>query len=87
MIYVDDILVTGNDAQEIQLFKDSLLRQFRIKDLGNLKYFFGIEVSRSQKGIFMSQRKFALDILQDAGLLGARLETFPMEQNLKLSPT
>ncbi|CAL9009693.1 unnamed protein product [Prunus brigantina] len=87
LIYVDDILVTGNDAQEIQLLKDSLLRQFRIKDLGNLKYFLGIEVSRSRKGIFMSQRKYALDILQDAGLLGARPETFPMEQNLKLSPT
>ncbi|CAL2238668.1 unnamed protein product [Prunus armeniaca] len=44
-------------------------------------------VSHSRKGIFMSQRRYAFDILQDVGLLGARPKTFPMEQNLKLSPT
>ena len=64
--------------------KTSLLEKFLIKDLRNLKYFIGIEFSRSRKVIFMSQRKYALDILQDIGLIGARLEKFPMEQNLKL---
>ena len=49
-----------------------------------MKYFIGIEFSRSRKVIFMSQMKYALDILQDIGLIGARLEKFPMEQNLKL---
>ncbi|XP_034223842.1 uncharacterized mitochondrial protein AtMg00810-like [Prunus dulcis] len=67
--------------------KTFLLKRFRIKDLGDLKYFLGIEFSRSKKGIFMSQRKYALDILQDSGLLGACLDNFPMEQNLKLTPT
>jgi len=83
---VDDILLTGNDLTEIQRVKDCLLQQFRIKDLGDLKYFLGIEFSRSKTGIYMSQRKYALDILQDTGLTGARPEKFPMEQYLKLTP-
>lgn len=87
LIYVDDILITGNNLQEMKRLKSFLLKQFRIKDLGDLKYFLGIEFSRSKKGLFMSQRKYALDILQDAGLTGARPEKFPMEQNVKLKPT
>ncbi|CAL8993852.1 unnamed protein product [Prunus brigantina] len=47
--------------------KSFLLKHFCIKDLGDLKYFLGIEFSCSKKGIYMSQRKYALDILQDAG--------------------
>ncbi|KAI5321949.1 hypothetical protein L3X38_031021 [Prunus dulcis] len=87
LIYVDDIVITGNDPKAIQSLKDFLHARFRIKDLGNLKYFLGIEVARSKKGIFISQRKYALDILDDAGLLGARPYSFPMEQTLRLNPT
>jgi hypothetical protein len=87
LIYVDDILLTGNDLQEMKRLKEFLLKRFRIKDLGDLKYFLGIEFSRSKKGIFMSQRKYALDILQDSGLTDARPDKFPMEQNLKLTST
>ena len=57
----------------------------QIKYLGDLKYFLGMEVSRSKKGIFISQRKYALEILKDGGCLGAKLVNFPMEQNVKLS--
>jgi len=83
----NDIFLTGNNLQEMECLKKFLLKRFRIKDLGDLKYFLGIEFSRSKKGIFMSQRKYALDILQDSGLLAARPDKFPMEQNLKLTPT
>ena len=82
---MDDILLTENDLTEIQRGKDCLLQQFRIKDLGDLKYFIGIEFSCSKAGIYMSQRKYALDILQDTGLTGARPDKFPMEQHLKLT--
>ena len=85
LIYVDDILLTGNDLHEIKMLKTHLLKRFFIKDLGELKYFLGIEFSRSKKGIFMSQRKYALDILQETGLTGVKPEKFPMEQNLKLT--
>jgi hypothetical protein len=70
---------------EINSLKSFLLQHFRIKDLGDLRYFLGLEFSQSKQGIFMCQRKYALDILQDAGLLGGRLYFFPMEQHLKLT--
>ena len=85
LIYVDDILITGNDPNAIIALKKFLHNQFWIKDLGDLKYFLGMEVSRSKKGIFISQRKYALEILKDGGCLGAKLVNFPMEKNVKLS--
>ena len=54
LIYVDDILWTVNYLTEIQRVKDCLLQQFRIKDIGDLKYFLGIEFSYSKAGIYMS---------------------------------
>ncbi|KAK2990336.1 hypothetical protein RJ640_003608 [Escallonia rubra] len=87
LIYVDDILLTTDDLQEIERLRKFLLKRFRMEDLGDLKYFWGIEFSRSKKDIFMSQRKYALDILQDLGLLGAHPDKFRTEQNLKLTPT
>uniref|UniRef100_A0A803MMI8 Reverse transcriptase Ty1/copia-type domain-containing protein n=1 Tax=Chenopodium quinoa TaxID=63459 RepID=A0A803MMI8_CHEQI len=57
IIYVDDMIITGDDKEEIGLLKEKLFREFEMKDLGSLKYFLGIEVLRSNKGIFISQRK------------------------------
>jgi len=54
-VYVDDIVLTGNDDGEIQNLKHLLANEFEIKDLGSLKYFLGIEVARSKYGIFISQ--------------------------------
>ncbi|CAL9004938.1 unnamed protein product, partial [Prunus brigantina] len=84
LIYVDDIVITGNDVRAIDSLKSFLRDHFRIKDLGELKYFLGIEVSRSQRGIYISQRKYALEILKDYGFLGARPIAFPMDDT-KLS--
>ena len=54
-----------------------------MKDLGDLKYFLG-EVFLSSKGIFLCQRKYIFDILQDTGMTGACISLFPMEQNIHL---
>lgn len=86
-MYVDDIIVTGNDHSAIQQLKGFLAENFFIKDLGRLKYFLGIEVARSQHGIFLCQRKYTLDILKDSGLLGAKPSAFPMEQHLHWTST
>jgi hypothetical protein len=87
LVYVDDIIISGNDNSAIQHVKHLLEKSFFIKDLGKLKYFLGIEVARSKKGIFLSQRKYTLDILKDTGLIGGRVSPFPMAQHLHLSST
>ncbi|CAL8119606.1 unnamed protein product [Prunus armeniaca] len=74
-----------NSLQDIEATKSYLLQQFKLKDLGQLKYFLGIEIAHSSKGIALSQRKYALEILEDAGQLGAKPADSPMEQNLSLS--
>ncbi|XP_057965265.1 multicopper oxidase LPR1 homolog 1-like [Malania oleifera] len=68
------------------LFVHSILdAKFGIKDLGSLKYFLGLEIARSEKGISLNQKKFALDILKETGMMGCKPVNSPMEQQLKLS--
>jgi hypothetical protein len=57
IVYVDDIVITGDDLKEIGDLKQHLSQEFEVKDLGHLRYFLGIEVSRGSKGIFLWQRK------------------------------
>lgn len=66
LVYVDDLVICGNAVPTILSFKAYLGKCFRMKDLGLLKYFLGIEVSRSAEGIFMSQRKYSLDIVAES---------------------
>ncbi|XP_023765083.1 uncharacterized mitochondrial protein AtMg00810-like [Lactuca sativa] len=84
LIYVDDVIIVGNDTTKIKSTKSDLDARFSIKDLGSLTYFLGIEVSRTKEGLVLSQRKYTLDILEYAGMLGCKPCKFPMEQNLKL---
>jgi hypothetical protein len=79
LLYVDDMIITGNDTTTVGKLKRFLHNHFRIKDLGNLKYFLGMEVAYSKQGIVISQRKYTLDILKDAGMIGSRLTKIPME--------
>lgn len=85
LVYVDDIILASNDLNSISELKTFLDNKFRIKDLGNLKYFLWLEVARSSKSITLCQRKYALDILQDSGFLAVKSVAFPMEQNVKFS--
>ncbi|XP_059671154.1 uncharacterized mitochondrial protein AtMg00810-like [Cornus florida] len=85
LVYVDDIIITGDDASGIAQAKLHLQKSFDVKDLGPLRYFLGIEVARSRRGISLSQRKYVLDLLQDTGMLGCRPASTPMDPNLKLS--
>ena len=84
MVYVDDIVITGNDATKISQLKEHLFSHFQTKDLGYLRYFLGIEVAQSKDGIVISQRKYALDILKETGVQNCRLFDSPMDPNQKL---
>src|SRR5436190_22540515 len=81
IVYVDDIVLTGDDTEEISSLKQKLAKEFEIKNLGALKYFLGIEVARSPYGLFLSQQKYVLDLLKDTGMLGCRSVTTPVDPN------
>ncbi|XP_019052041.1 PREDICTED: uncharacterized protein LOC109114197 [Nelumbo nucifera] len=84
LVYVDDIILGGNSSETCAEFKAYLNSCFKIKDLGNLKYFLGIEVAWSTIGLFLNQCKFALDILKETGLTGCKPVDTPIEQNHRL---
>lgn len=84
IVYVDDIVLTGDDKTEIQSVKNKLAAEFELKDLGNLRYFLGMEVARNRTGISVSQRKYTLDLLKETGFLGSRPVDTPMDPSLKL---
>nr|KYP55231.1 hypothetical protein KK1_001438 [Cajanus cajan] len=84
IVYVDDIVLTGNCVSEITIIKITLHSHFHIKDLGQLKYFLGIEVAHSNKGISICQRKYCLDLIKDFGLMGCKPSSTPMDNSIRL---
>jgi len=84
LVYVDDILLAGDNYDHINEVKRILNNNFKIKDLGQLSFFLRFEVRRSKKGIHINQRKYALDILVDTGMLTAKPCSTPMVKDVKL---
>jgi len=65
VVYMDDIVVTGNNSADIQALKAFLHEKFKIKDLGELHYFLGMELLKVPNGLIMTQKKFTMDLLKD----------------------
>ena len=63
LVYVDDIIIAGDDHTSIKKIKLLLQERFKIRDLGQLQYFLGLEIARNSKGIHISQRKYTSEIL------------------------
>jgi hypothetical protein len=80
-------VLAGNSFHEIQSVKQFLDKKFRIKDLGQLRYFLGLEIARSNSGIFVNQRKYTLELLEDTGLLTTKPSSIPFNPTTKLSST
>lgn len=84
-VYVDDLLVTGTSLTYIHGVRNDLKKKFKMKDLGELRYFLGIEFSRSKVGIVMNQRKYALELVSEMGLAGSKPVSTSSEFNQKLT--
>lgn len=65
LVYVDDIIIAGPSTSAIEYLKTFLKDLFKLKDLGTLKYFLGLEIARSQQGLFLCQRHYTLQLLED----------------------
>jgi hypothetical protein len=85
LVYVDDLIITGDNMDEIQSLKSTLHETFSIKDLGSLKYFLGIEMDHSSKGLFLNQRKYIVDLLHEVGMTDSKPAHTPLKSNLKLN--
>ena len=87
LLYVDDMIITGDDLSGIQELKDFLLQQFEMKDLGHLTYFLGFEITHSTNGLYITQAKYASDLLSRAGLTDSKTIDTPVELNAHLTPS
>jgi hypothetical protein len=84
-LYVDDMIIIGDDVDDISILKTDLARRFEMKDLGYLRYFLGMEVAYSPRGYLLSQSKYVADILERARLINNKIVDTPIEVNARYS--
>jgi hypothetical protein len=83
-VYVDDLIITGSDRDNIRSFKEEMAATFKMSDLGLLHYYLSIEVNQSVSGISLSQGAYTMKILERSGMTGCNLCHVPMETCLTL---
>ena len=81
------MLFRSDDLNGIQELKDFLSQQFEMKDLGQLRYFLGLEITPSTDGLYLTQAKYASELLSRAGLINSKTVDTPVEFNAHLTPT
>ncbi|XP_068645225.1 uncharacterized mitochondrial protein AtMg00810-like [Aristolochia californica] len=87
LVYVDDIILTGPSSSAIVELNQFLHTQFKLKDLGCLKHFLGLEIAQSKAGIVLSQHHYTLQLLEDSGYLACKPTSVPMDPKLHLTTT
>jgi len=85
LVYVDDIIVASSTEKATAALLQDLREEFALKDLGDLHYFLGIEVSKVRDGIVLSQGKYANELLQRAGMTQCKPVSTPLSTSEKLS--
>lgn len=81
---MDDIVLTCDSMAEIHFVKHLMHQQFKIKDLGKLRFFLGFEIAHSKSGIFLNQRNYTLELLEDNGFLASKSSFVSFDPNIKL---
>eukprot|EP00253_Pinus_taeda_P003739 PITA_03739 len=85
VLYVDDVIFTGNDDYLIEHFKSVMKEEFEMTDMGLLRYFLGIEVDQNENGIFTSQEKYVNELLGRFNMQECKVAITPTVMGLKLS--
>jgi len=83
-LYIDDLVFTESDERMFAEFKASMKQEFDMTDLGKMKFFLGVEIVQNDEGIYLSQRKYTLEILERFGLENANSVRNPMVPGMKL---
>ncbi|KAM2012318.1 hypothetical protein ACFX1T_024197 [Malus domestica] len=83
LVYIDDLIVTGDNPEEITALKATLYSIFSIKDLSRLRYFLRIEMDQSPTGLFLNQQKYVLDLLEEANMMHCKPAKTPLPTNFK----
>ena len=84
-LYVDDLLVTGSNLQQIERFKQDMMQAFEMSDLGLMSFFLGMEIKQSRGVIFIGQEKYAKEILKKFQMENCKPTATPMNQKDKFS--
>lgn len=82
-LYVDDLIFTGNCESMFVKFKDSMKQEFDMSDLGKMRYFLGVEVLQCSEGIYISQKKFAREVLERFGMERSNFVNNPIVPGVK----
>lgn len=85
LLYVDDIILTANTTTTLHSVISSLKTEFAMSDLGNIHHFLGVNVTRNQSGLFLSQQQYVLEILERANMLHCNPISTPVDTKAKLS--
>nr|XP_016473002.1 PREDICTED: uncharacterized mitochondrial protein AtMg00810-like [Nicotiana tabacum] len=83
-VYVDDVILTGTNKKEIEELKAFLHDSFKIKDLGKLHYFLGLEILYKADGVIISQRKFVLVLIKEYNCMDYSSLPSPLDPTVKL---
>jgi hypothetical protein len=87
VLYVDDLILTGSDSKLLNHVKTNLKKKFEMTDLGFLHYFLGLQVLQTNEGIFLSQSKYACDLLRRFHMDDCKPTPSPFQSGVKLSAT
>jgi hypothetical protein len=87
IIYVDDLIPTGSDPKILTHVKSVLKKKFEMTDLGYLHYFLGLQVLQTKEGFFLSQSKYACDLLCCFHMDDSKLAPSPFQFGVKLAAT